>query len=150
MLVTRSAKSPMQLSSKILLRSIYAVFACAFVLWQLMIYSGFTFTFTGREGKGVEIFIVIAFWLDIPLALASIFWPRVGLIGIPANSVLTIAYILGAALTETSRHLSVGWPGTMPLMLLFAPKLTLICILAFIESSNRTSSRRVVTSTPYS
>jgi hypothetical protein len=138
----------MLLSSKILSRSIYAVLACAFVLWQLMIYSGFTFTFTGREGKGVEAFIVIAFWLDIPLALASIFWPRVGLIGIPANIALTVAYILGAALTETFRHLSVGWPGTMPLALFFAPKLALIGVLASIERHNRLDSRKVAAPAP--
>lgn len=136
--------------SKIAFRSIYAVVAFVFALWQVMIYSAFRFTFTGNEGIGVQAFIVIAFWIDIPLAVAAIFWPRVGLIGISANIVLTVAYILGSALVEAHHQMSVGWPGTLPLTLFFAPKLILIGLLALIERDNRISSRRVTASAPLS
>lgn len=47
--------------SKIAFRSIYAVVAFAFALWQVMIYSAFRFTFTGNEGIGVQALLLLPF-----------------------------------------------------------------------------------------
>jgi hypothetical protein len=138
----------MPLSSKTTLRLIYVVAVCAFALWQVLLYQVFNFTFTASTETGLELVVITTFLLDIPLAIASIFWPRVGLIGIPANMALTVAYVLGALITETVGHRSGGWPGIMPLVILFAPKLILVGILALIERNNRTASRRVATPAP--
>ncbi len=134
-----------------MVRIVYAAIVAGFIFWQVMIYGGFTFTFTGHEGWAMRVFVFLAFWLDIPLALASIVWPRFGLIAIPANIGLTVAYVVGVSLVETFHHIPVGWPGAIPVLLLFMPKLLLIALLVLVVLFDRhtgTSSNQTAVAQP--
>ena len=118
-------------------RVAYAAVVAGFIFWQVTIWGGFTFAAAGKINWAIQVFIFLAFWLDIPLALASIVWPRFGLIAIPANIAVTSTYMVSASLVEHFHHVRVGWPGTGPLLLLFAPKLLLVGLLALVVHFDR-------------